>query len=722
MSVRYFLLIFILFQSFISAKTQISYGGKPLSKYFFTSVDSVPVIDMPAIDDSELNSLNSSLYKSKIYAKAFNVDINTYNSGIWIENDRYRIWKLGIRSKNAKSIILTFSPFYLPEGAELFIYNKDYSKVLGSYTFKNNKKSKILSIEPLIGEIAYIELILPKKFNNEFELNLKHVGHGLLNINDDINEKLLSIGNCHPDANCYIDNEWENIKNSTFFFIYYNYREKVYKYCNGTLINNTRQDGHPYFLSANHCLWDDSTANSVTAFFNYETRYCNGPELPLTKTISGANMVATINKLDYSLSEFEGIPPFLYKPFYAGWDRITQNPENVVCIHHPADESRIYPKMVAYDYDELDIVTYSSEYDRNSHFLIERWDMGTTEPGSSGCAIFNQDKRIIGDLTGGEADCTLPIEDYFTRFSFAWDKYSAKEEQLKYWLDPVNTGVGTLDGYDPYQSFKDSCDTLYNVTENPKVITYNNDFNFISGHNEDGIQYYAQYFEGEKINVVSAVYFNVAYARAGDEEGKIKLILWSSNGGEPGAIISEKEYLVNDFQEQAMNYLEFDSLITINGNFFIGYQIFYPLRKDTFALYQSDQISTMNDNFYIYNEEWNRIDNYTDREISGVLDIKVVRCNPMASNINNTSNKSGLHLNIYPNPAQNYVLLDFNSSEQTNLEIRIYNMAGKLMPKEITPISFNLYNLNLRGFLPGVYFISIQSEKEKLVNKIIVFK
>jgi len=433
-------------------------------------------------------------------------------------------------------------------------------------------------------------------------------------------------------------------------------------------------------------------------------------------------MVATINTLDYSLSEFEDTPPFLYKPYYAGWDRVTQNPENVVCIHHPADEERIYPKMIAFDYDELDISTYSSEYDKNSHFLIKRWDMGTTEPGSSGCAIFNQDKKIIGDLTGGEADCALPIEDYFTRFSFAWDKYSSKNQQLKYWLDPVNTGAGVLDGYDPYQIFKDSCDTLFNEITSRNVVSYNNDFNFRSGHNDNGIQYYAQYFDGKENNVISAVYFNIAYARAGNKDSKIKLVLWSSNDGEPGAIISEKEYPVSDFKEQSKNYLEFDSLITIKGDFFIGYQIFYPFKKDTFALYQSEQVASTYDNFFIYNDEWIRINDYTANEVIGALDIEVVSCIPVISNIDNTKLKPGIYLDIYPNPAQNYVVLDFNSSDLSNLEIRIFNVNGKLMPKNITPISFNLYSLNLKNYLPGIYFVSIQSVKETVVKKIVIFK
>jgi hypothetical protein len=42
-----------------------------------------------------------------------------------------------------------------------------------------------------------------------------------------------------------------------------------------------------------------------------------------------------------------------------------------------------------------------------------------------------------------------PVNDYFTRFDYAWDYYDAPAKQLKQWLDPLGTGTMTLDGYDP---------------------------------------------------------------------------------------------------------------------------------------------------------------------------------------------------------------------------------------------------------------------------------
>ncbi|MBN2519507.1 MAG: T9SS type A sorting domain-containing protein [Bacteroidales bacterium] len=704
------------------SNAQISYGGLPFSRLLSMSQDSVPVIDMPALSVNELKTAEVNRYKSMVFAKAFDTEINPGNSGIWkMQTDGTKIWRVGIRSENAYSIILLFHPFYLPEGAKLFVHNSDYSKILGAYNCKNNSGSKTLTIEPLPGEIAYIELILPPGCKKSYSLNLQHVGHGLLKDYDKNRVDILGLGKCHPDVNCSLASDWKDVQNSVFYYIHYNYLEREFKYCNGTLINNTRLNSHPYFFSASHCVWDDKTAESVVAFFNYESRYCDGPELPQTKSISGANFIAAVDNLDFVLCEFRTLPPFLFKPYFAGWNRKDETIKNVVAIHHPADYDNIYPKKVAYDYDELTIATFSDEYDENSHFLVSKWDIGTTENGSSGSPVFDQNKRIAGDLTGGDADCMSPMNDYYTRFSVAWDSYPDKNNQLKYWLDPDNTGLMVLDGLDPYQLFKDSCDTINAVNSTPLLISYNGNNGYWTGHNSDSIRYYAQHFDGNVNNTITAVYFNVAYARPGSDESFIGLMLWADNNGEPGAVISKKKYLISDLKENAVNYLEFDSLVFVKNDFYIGFQVFYQSPSDTFALYQSNAVASEPDNFYLYKNDWQNIRDYTTGTLTGALDIKVVRCDSILSYKKDNPVSGELIFNVYPNPANSFVVLDLQESNHENLELNIYNVSGKLMKKNITPISYQQYNLNITNYLPGIYFLSIKTEKTQKVVKFVVY-
>jgi hypothetical protein len=87
----------------------------------------------------------------------------------------------------------------------------------------------------------------------------------------------------------------------------------------------------------------------------------------------------------------------------------------------------------------------------NSTWTVE-WDRNTTtEGGSSGSPLFDQNKRIIGQLWGGGASCSnLSAPDYYGRVSSSWlPAGSTNSSQLKFWLDPNNAGAQFIDGYDP---------------------------------------------------------------------------------------------------------------------------------------------------------------------------------------------------------------------------------------------------------------------------------
>ena len=57
--------------------------------------------------------------------------------------------------------------------------------------------------------------------------------------------------------------------------------------------------------------------------------------------------------------------------------------------------------------------------------------------------MFDENKRIVGQLHGGDETSSL-----FGKFSWSWNYKSGSSQQLKYWLDPDDTGVLQLDGYD----------------------------------------------------------------------------------------------------------------------------------------------------------------------------------------------------------------------------------------------------------------------------------
>ena len=82
----------------------------------------------------------------------------------------------------------------------------------------------------------------------------------------------------------------------------------------------------------------------------------------------------------------------------------------------------------------------------DSHWLIAEWDHGVTEGGSSGSPIFDDMKRIRGQLHGGYARCGFEYEDYYGRISESWDSSADATENLKAHLDPKGTGTRVVDG------------------------------------------------------------------------------------------------------------------------------------------------------------------------------------------------------------------------------------------------------------------------------------
>lgn len=76
------------------------------------------------------------------------------------------------------------------------------------------------------------------------------------------------------------------------------------------------------------------------------------------------------------------------------------------------------------------------------------WDIGTTEPGSSGSPLFNQDNRVIGQLHGGDAACDNDESDWYGAFYASWTGGDKSSSRLLDWLDPGNTGQLFIDGRD----------------------------------------------------------------------------------------------------------------------------------------------------------------------------------------------------------------------------------------------------------------------------------
>jgi len=262
--------------------------------------------------------------------------------------------------------------------------------------------------------------------------------------------------------------------------------------CTGTLINNVRKDSIPYVLTANHCISSSFKASSTLFYFNYEVDTCNKTVVSNSYSLAGSTLLATSDSIDFSLVRLSEAPPDIYKPYFAGWSVSSTPATNAVCIHHPQADV----KKISIDDDPVTPI-YQNPIPSDLHWLYDEsipgafwrvvdWETGTTEGGSSGAPLFNQNKLIVGNLTGGQANCTSSVNDYFSKFHVGWDYYTSFTKQLKHWLDPDNTGVVYLNGFDPYGEPDTNIieySSRFNLFPNPatKMVTFETDSMDISG-------------------------------------------------------------------------------------------------------------------------------------------------------------------------------------------------------------------------------------------------
>ncbi len=416
----------------------------------------LPLLEMPAVDIAATLAADARKAGPQPYRFALPVPltaaISPDNAGEWQTlADGSANWRLRIRSAGATSLNFGFTRYHLPAGATLYLQTADGRERRGPYNDSHNQLGQLWT-PVLRAEEALIELHLPAGSRPQLSLLLGVVNHGFrgFGAKDGVSAKS---GSCNIDVVCSDGDGWGNEIRSVA-----RYTIAGALLCTGQMVNNTAQDFTPYFLTANHCVSTAAEAPTTVFYWNYQTSRCGGaPDGSLEQTQSGALYMAgsagmTVAGPDFSLLRLLAAPDPSYKVYYSGWDRRDLAPVGVVGIHHPnGDEKRI-----SKDFDQTYIAAYGELPDSSlsglqpTHLMIQSWDRGVTEGGSSGSGIWNFQHRLVGQLSGGSSSCDAPKDpDWYGRMYQNFSYLNTPLTSLSFWLDPTSSGVETLDGADP---------------------------------------------------------------------------------------------------------------------------------------------------------------------------------------------------------------------------------------------------------------------------------
>ena len=446
------LVVFLLVSlgSLTSAQGQGQRTARGSVRRDLVAVEALPAVELPRINlgavlkedaERELEGLPPR------FAIPIEVKLSPESSGLWENLDPATLlWRLRIRAAGATSLNLGFGRCRLSAKAALHVYSRDLTHVVRPFTAEDNEPHGELWT-PVVGtDDLVVELVIPLEELDELELEVSQIGRGYRGFGAPTTELVLS-GSCNVDVVCPQGDPWEleipsvgviSTGGSTF--------------CTGFLVNNLRQDLKPYFMTANHCGINAGNAASLVVYWNFENTTCRPPGSPqsggpgdgsLAQFNTGSFFRAASSASDFTLVELDDAINPAFDVSWAGWDATGANGTSAIAIHHPnTDEKRI-----SFENDPTTTTSYLGEAvpGDGTHVRITDWDLGTTEPGSSGSPLFNQLHRVIGQLHGGFASCSSQTSDWYGRFSVSWNGGGTNSTRLKNWLDPDNSGTLVID-------------------------------------------------------------------------------------------------------------------------------------------------------------------------------------------------------------------------------------------------------------------------------------
>ncbi len=410
---------------------QLSFGGAPLGLKKDHGLPKAPVEVMAPVDAAALLAEDALRVAKGIkgpFRFGYNhmVDLGTDNSGVWHElPNGDGVWRLGIECPEAFSINFEFHDFVVPAGGKVYVYN-DQGEHIGAFEAGSNPGFTTLGVTQLSGDRITIEYVEPAAVRGQGILRVNQVTHAYRDVFSTA-KGLGDSGSCNNNVICPVGDPWRDQIRSVAIITVGGSGQ-----CTGTLINNCSEDGTAYFLTARHCIPGSQNISNWVYRFNWDSPSCplnqNGPT---TQTLSGSTLLTTNAGSDMALIRINTAPPASYNVFYSGWDRGTSPPTSSVAIHHPSGDV----KKISFD----EQAAVPGNYGAAQCWRILNWEDGTTEPGSSGSGLWNQNGHLVGQLYGGTANCSNNIDDYYGRFDVSWTQLSSH----------LGSCGPVLDGYDP---------------------------------------------------------------------------------------------------------------------------------------------------------------------------------------------------------------------------------------------------------------------------------
>ncbi len=315
--------------------------------------------------------------------------------------DGTRAWSARLESEEALGLRVRLESVRLPAGAGLWVFNaEDPSEVHGPFEAQSLGDRSELWLPSIFGSVVVVECRVDAGASLP-AFRITELTHRYVPLGQDAGVKAgasdagaKSAAGCHVDVSC--EPAWATTSRAVAGIGSVGVIGEMF--CTGCLLNDLNEAPKTdYFLTAAHCITSQAEADSTEFYWNYQTSTCKGSApnpATVPRTVGGANILSTKSRgtgNDHCFMQLRGTVPGGVT--YAGWNSDPPaSGEALTGIHHPQG-----------DYKRISIGVLQGE---NANFRTVRWTRGVTEVGSSGSPLFNAKQQVIGQLYGGDSDCS----------------------------------------------------------------------------------------------------------------------------------------------------------------------------------------------------------------------------------------------------------------------------------------------------------------------------
>jgi hypothetical protein len=336
------------------------------------------------------------------------------------------VWATRVTIRDARGIRLHLTDVHLPPGTKFWSYGTEGNPV--SFGLEVLSPRDDLWAPMTFGETSFLDVEVPAGTSGGFS------------IADSAEMRPLAASaepSCAVDAVCVTPATFSPIGEamSAVAVLVFAIDGGMFAQCTGTLLSDALQDGVPYLLTANHCISTQSSATSLTAYWDYHAPACGGavPSLGSVPTSSGATLLAHSKTSDFSFLRLNAVPS---GRAFMGWNASSSAvPKNTTLYRVSCPANQAVPGTVLQQQLSQYATPLPTSGCLGTNFINSTKSSGYAFEGSSGSAVMLANGQVVGQLYGTCANITDPCTQPDNTIDGA---FSITYPSVAQWLSPAN--------------------------------------------------------------------------------------------------------------------------------------------------------------------------------------------------------------------------------------------------------------------------------------------